>query len=77
MKTANLTLRLVAITATATLTFAQDGPPPGGFGGPTGAGARIARIELVKDFDANGDGWLNREERVLARVEMTDRKSVV
>ena len=80
MKTAHLTLRLVAITATATLALAQDGPPPGGFGGrgpggPGGGGPNNETIELVKDFDANGDGWLNREERDLARVEMTKRQA--
>ena len=35
---------------------------PGGFGGPGG----IQR-EVVKDFDANNDGWLNDEEIVKAR----------
>ena len=34
----------------------------GGFGPPGGQTRK-----LVKDFDKNGDGWLNQDERVLAR----------
>src|SRR5262249_5786094 len=37
------------------------GPGPG-FGGPFGQTRK-----LVKDFDKNGDGWLNNEERKAAR----------
>src|ERR1035438_1588388 len=47
-----------------------DGPPPfgpDGFGpggpGPGGPGGMTAEKKLVKQFDKNGDGWLNREER--------------
>jgi Ca2+-binding EF-hand superfamily protein len=51
-----------------------DGPPPfgpDGFGpggpGPGGPGGMMAEKKLVKQFDENGDGWLNREERKAAR----------
>ena len=39
------------------------GPPGGGFGGPPGGNER----KLVAEFDKNGDGWLNVEERKPAR----------
>lgn len=42
--------------------FSEFGPPPGHFG----PGQREP-IKLVKKFDRNDDGWLNREERVAAR----------
>ena len=35
------------------------------FGGPMGGPER----KLVKQFDSNKDGWLNTEERALAREE--------
>lgn len=54
--------------------FAQtpDNPPPfggGGFspGGPGGMGGVQQETKLVKQFDQNGDGWLNAEERKAAR----------
>jgi Ca2+-binding EF-hand superfamily protein len=44
--------------------FPQFGPGgPGGFGGPGMGQIR----KLVKQFDKNGDGWLNKEERKVAR----------
>ncbi|MEO2091773.1 MAG: CotH kinase family protein, partial [Gemmataceae bacterium] len=57
-------------------TFAQPPCGPGGpgggpggpdrfFGGPPGGQER----KLVKEFDKNGDGWLNAEERAAAREE--------
>jgi hypothetical protein len=42
-----------------------DGGPGGPPGGPGGPGGRDR--ELVKQFDKNEDGWLNNEERKLAR----------
>jgi len=51
-----------------------DGPPPfgpGGFGpggsGPGGPGGMMGETKLVKRFDQNADGWLNRAERKAAR----------
>jgi hypothetical protein len=45
--------------------FTQPGKGgPGGFGPPGGQ-----ERKLVKDFDKNGDGWLNAEERAAARAE--------
>jgi spore coat protein CotH len=45
----------------------SGGPPggPGGFGPP----GMSAEKKIVKEFDANHDGWLNSEERKLAREE--------
>ncbi|RYG36015.1 spore coat protein CotH [bacterium] len=51
----------LAVTAQAQ----QGGPPQGGMGGP-GGGVREDR-PVLKQFDANGDGWLNAEERAKAR----------
>jgi spore coat protein CotH len=50
---------------------AQDPPGPGGPGGP-GLGQEI---KLVKQYDRNGDGWLNREERDAARAALGSRMS--
>src|SRR5438876_9281586 len=36
--------------------------PGGGFGGPMGQ-----KRKVVERFDKNGDGWLNAEERAVAR----------
>lgn len=51
------------------------GPPPlgpggfgpGGPGGPGGFGGAMPETALVKQFDQNADGWLNRDERQAAR----------
>ena len=47
-------------------------PPGGGPGGPGGPGGMFgppggATKKLVEDYDKNGDGWLNAEERKPAR----------
>lgn len=58
-----------------------DGPPPlgpggfvpGGAGGPGGfgpSGGAMEEMKLVKEFDRNGDGWLNAEERKAAREHL-------
>lgn len=41
--------------------FSPGGPPPGGPGGMQ------SERKLVKDFDKDGDGWLNQAERKAAR----------
>jgi Ca2+-binding EF-hand superfamily protein len=46
-----------------------DGPPPGGPGG------MMRETKLVKQFDKNGDGWLNREERKAAREYLSQQGS--
>lgn len=51
------------------------GPPPfgpGGFfpGGPGGPGGMMRERKLVKQFDQNGDGWLNAAERKAARESL-------
>ena len=51
-----------------------DGPPPfgpppfgpGGFG-PGGPGGMMQETKLVKQFDKDGDRWLNNDERKAAR----------
>lgn len=68
---------LAAWAFTAATAFAQ--PPggfpggPGGFGGPGGPGGfgppGGETRKILKDFDKNGDGWLNAEERQAARKE--------
>jgi spore coat protein CotH len=46
----------------------QGGPPPFGRGGPGGPGGFMGQQrKLVKQFDKNGDGWLNKDERQAAR----------
>src|SRR5438876_5433905 len=40
----------------------------GGFGGPFGQTRKI-----VKDFDKNGDGWLNSDERAVARESLKNQ----
>ena len=53
--------------------------PPQGFGppggGPPGGGGPGNRedIELLKKFDADENGWLNRSERAAARKEATSQ----
>src|SRR5437868_12426630 len=48
--------------------FGPGGPPPFGRGGPGGPGGFMGQQrKLVKQFDKNGDGWLNNEERHAAR----------
>src|SRR4051812_9635580 len=75
-------LLAVSLMATAILTSwapGQPQPPGGGFqpfdkfdkggrgkGGPGGPGGQ--QVKLVKQFDKNGDGWLNKEEREAARA---------
>jgi hypothetical protein len=44
---------------------------PGGFGGPGGGRDR----EILDQYDANGDGWLNREERQGARESLTAERA--
>src|SRR5437899_9476856 len=48
--------------------FPPDGGP--GFGGPPpfgGPGGMMRETKLVKQFDKDGNGWLNAEERKAAR----------
>ncbi|MCX6927507.1 MAG: CotH kinase family protein, partial [Verrucomicrobia bacterium] len=66
-----------------------DGPPPfgpGGFGpggpqgfspggpGPGGPGGMTRETKLVKQFDKNGDGWLNQAERKAARESLNQQQ---
>jgi spore coat protein CotH len=41
------------------------GGPPGGFGGPPGGQTR----KILKEFDKDGNGWLDAEERKAARAK--------
>ncbi|MHB1309080.1 MAG: hypothetical protein ACYC23_18535, partial [Limisphaerales bacterium] len=47
--------------------FGPGGFGPGGPGGPGGFGGSMPETALVKRFDQNADGWLNRDERQAAR----------
>ncbi|MFT4692646.1 MAG: spore coat protein CotH [Limisphaerales bacterium] len=56
-----------------TVTF-PEGHGPGGPGGPGGRGGPGSlTVELVRDFDKDGDGFLNLEERTAARAERPSR----
>ena len=67
-----LLLAAGGVLAWSTYVFAQ--PPGFGPGGPGGPGGPDAPdIELVDEFDANEDGYLNAEERKLARASLDDR----
>lgn len=56
--------------------FGQGGQR-GGFGGfgRGGFGSEPEPVKLVEKFDADGNGWLNREERKAARVELPEPRS--
>ncbi len=45
----------------------SDGPPGGPGGNPRGFGGVRTERKVVKQFDQNGDGWLNARERKAAR----------
>ncbi len=52
------------------------GPPPFGRGGPGGPGGFMGQqFKLVKQFDKNGDGWLNKEERQAAREHLKKERA--
>lgn len=62
--------------------FAVAAQPPRGFGVPGGRGPGgpggpdffgppgMQERKILKEFDTNGDGWLNREEREVARAAL-------
>ncbi len=56
--------------------FPRGGPARGGFGGPGGpsgfGGPMGQDRKLVQDFDKDGDGLLNAEERQAARQSLSD-----
>ncbi len=62
-------LRAVAWLLLVSATAAIAQPP--GFGGPSGFGPPGGeQRKIVKDYDKNGDGWLNAEERKVARESL-------
>ncbi len=61
-----LLIVLTLLPALAQPTFGPGGGP-GGFGGPGGPGQHT---ELLKDFDKDGDGHLNADERKAAREHL-------
>ena len=62
-------LTLIAFTAWLAFTFQQT---PGELS-PMAPGPD-REIKLVKEFDRNGDGWLNRDERDAARQDLDARR---
>jgi hypothetical protein len=72
MKRVTMALVLIVSTSLALAVTVNAQPPggfgPGGRGGPGGPGGpNRADRKLVKEHDADGNGWLNREERATAR----------
>ena len=64
------------ITADEITVEFSDGRGPGGFGGRGGPGGpNRPTVELVKDFDQDGDGVLNLKERTAARRDRPARSS--
>jgi len=56
--------------------FGPGGPGgPGGFGPPGGFGAMFQETKLLKDFDKDGDGRLNAEERLAAREHLKSERA--
>lgn len=48
---------------------------PGGFGGPPGGPMGGPSIKVVEKFDADGNGWLNQEERAKAREDVKTQRA--
>jgi spore coat protein CotH len=75
MKRLTLTLVLIVSIGFVIGGIVYSQPPgpfgpggPGGFGGPGGPGGpNREERKLVKDHDTDGNGWLNRSERAVAR----------
>ncbi len=67
----------ILLVGASCLLAAQGFPgfPPEGFGGPRGMGGPGGDLQLVKDFDKDGDGRLNAEERTAARASLQGRRS--
>jgi spore coat protein CotH len=67
-KRIGVAILLGSLSLTTLLTAQQNGPPPFGPGGPGGFGGPMGQQrKLVKQFDKDGDGRLNKEERQAAR----------
>src|SRR5881396_3697579 len=63
---------LVAVAASAAMGLVVQAQGPRR--GPQGPGGRGGQeIKIVKQFDKNGDGWLNAEERKAARQYVTSQ----
>jgi spore coat protein CotH len=61
---------LAALAGFLLMSSGYSQPPGGGFGQPGGKGFGPPggqERKILKDFDKNGDGWLNAEERAAAR----------
>lgn len=75
--TAALACMAVPVQAQPPGDFGGPGRGPGGFGGPPGFGGAGGRgpggpgarddVKLLKEYDRDDNGWLNREERAAAR----------
>src|SRR5207248_1160166 len=61
----------------ATSVLAQPPGGPGGAGGPFGGGPGMMRAtrKILKEFDKNDDGWLNSEERAVAREALKKQQA--
>lgn len=69
------TLRALDKNGDGALTLDEIGPEFGRRFGPPGFGGRgpqMEKREIVSQFDADGDGRLNRDERAAARVSLEE-----
>ena len=69
---------ILTIAAAATFAWAQERPGPGGPKKDEGLFAGMdpaTRIQLMKQFDKDGDGRLNEEERAAAREAIKNKSA--
>lgn len=73
--------RIVTISLSAfllsLLTLSAVAQPPGGpgFGGPFGGPGMRQTRKILSEYDANQDGWLNKEERAAARAALKKQQA--
>jgi spore coat protein CotH len=65
-------MRVAALIAAAAALTAQPPFPPGGGFGPGFGPPGMEHREIVKDFDKDGDGRLNKAERAAARASLAN-----
>ena len=66
-------LALALLIVAASVIAQPPGGPGGGFGG--GPGMMRQQRKILKEFDKNDDGWLNQEERAVAREALKKQQA--